>query len=58
MKREVSEFINMFNGRLQDCGDYTLLVEIQHKAHGIQEARVKNLTLDHVRECVVLKAEY
>ena len=58
MKKQVHEFVRMFNGRLKDCADYSMLVQIEHPAHGTQEAKVNGLVLDHVRECVVLTTKY
>lgn len=58
MKKNVKEFIRMFNGRIFDCADYSMMVQIEHPAHGTQEARVTGLILDHVRECVVLQTKY
>ena len=58
MKKNVREFVRMFNGNLKDCADYSMMVQIEHRAHGIQEAKVTGLVLDHVRESVVLQTKY
>jgi len=52
------DLVKLCNNRLEDCLDYSVMVQIDHPAHGIQEAKVNGLILDHVRECIVLKTKY
>jgi len=58
MKAKMLDLVKLCNNRLEDCLDYSVMVQIDHLAHGTQEAKVNGLILDHVRECIVLKTKY